>query len=247
MFANLPADGSYTISVDKRHYTFASKSQTFVSPLDNVMAVFDGRLNRHGITGRLTRTDGTGITGVVVQLATATTTTDANGFYSFTELDAGDSYTVVPASNQFVFTPANITFDDLADDRAANFVGKLEPELITMDGSEVALAPDAFSFSPQPFSLLNSLGFTNDGFIRVMIFAKNFEPVSAPSQVLVVAKDDKGQTHPIAVEFVGDVPGLSWLKQVNVKIPANTLGGKCVQLQVTVADVNSNDARICIK
>jgi hypothetical protein len=247
VFLDLPADGSYTISVEKPHYTFTSKTQTFVSPLDNVMAVFDGRLNHHAISGRLTRTDGTGIGGVVVQLATATTTTDANGFYSFVELDAGESYTVVPASNQFVFTPAILTFDDLSGDRAANFVGKLEPELITMDGSEVALALDAFSFTPQPFSLLNSLGFTNDGFIRVMIFAKNFEPVTGPSQVSVVAKDDQGQTHPVAVEFVGDVPGLSWLKQVNVKIPANTLSGKCVQLRMTVADVNSNDARICIK
>ena len=247
MFADLPVDGNYTISVDKRHYTFTSSSQTFVQPVDNVMAVFGARLNRHAITGRLTRTDGTGIGGVVVQLASATTTTDANGVYSFTELEAGSSYIVVPASNQFVFTPANISFDDLAENRAANFVGKLEPELITMDGSEVALALDSVSFAAQPFSLLNSLGFSNDGFVRVMIFAKNFEPVTGPSQVSVVAKDDKGQTHQLAVEFVAEVPGLSWLKQVNIKIPANTLSGKCVQLQMTVADVKSNDARICIK
>jgi hypothetical protein len=247
MFADLPADGSYTISVDKRHYTFTSSSQTFVHPVDNVMAVFGARLNRHVITGRLTRTDGSGIGGVVVQLASATTTTDANGFYSFTELEAGSSYIVAPASNQFVFTPENLSFDDLDDDRAANFVGKLQPELITMDGSEVALALDSFSFTAQPFSLLNSLGFSNDGFVRVMIFAKNFEPVAGPSQVSVVAKDDKGQTHPLAVEYVAEVPGLSWLKQINVKIPANTLNGKCVQLRMTVADVNSNEARICIK
>ena len=41
---------------------------------------------------------------------------------------------------------------------AANFVGKLEPELITMDGSEFALAFDSVSFMAQPFSLFNSLG-----------------------------------------------------------------------------------------
>ena len=247
MFADLPVSGSYTISVDKRHYTFTSSSQTFVQPVDNVMAVFGARLNRHAITGRLTRTDGTGIGGVVVQLASATTTTDANGFYTFTELHAGESYIVVPASNQFVFTPVNISFDDLAADRAANFVGKLEPELITMDGSEIALALDSVSFAAQPFSLLNSLGFSTDGFIRVMLFAKKLEPVTGPSQISVVAKDDKGQTYPLAVEYVAEVPGLSWLKQVNVKIPANTLSGKCVQLRMTVAEVNSNDARICIK
>lgn len=246
MFANLPASGSYTISVDKRHYTFTGNSQTFVSPIDNVTVVFGGRLNRHAITGRLTRADGTGIGGVVVQLETATTTTDANGFYSFTELTAGGSYTVVPASNEFVFTPGNIIFDELSADRAANFAGKLEPELITMDGSELALALDSVSFTAQPFSLLNSLGLSTDGFIRVMVFAKNFEPISGPSQISVAAKDDKGQTHQLAVEYVGEVPGLSWLKQINVKIPANTLSGKCVRLRLTVADVNSNDARMCI-
>ena len=247
MFADLPSSGSYTISVDKKHYTFTTSSQTFVQPVDNVMAVFGARLNRHMITGRLTRTDGTGIGGMVVQLATATTTTDANGFYSFTELNAGESYTVVPASDEFVFTPANMTFDDLATDRAANFVGKLEPELIMMEGSEVALALESVSLAAQPFSLFNALGLNNDGFIRVMVFAKNFEPVTSPSQISVVARDDKGQTYPIEVEYVAEVPGLSWLKQVNVKLPANTLGGKCVQLRLTVAEVNSNDARICVK
>jgi Carboxypeptidase regulatory-like domain/Pectate lyase superfamily protein/SdrD B-like domain len=245
MFAGLSVSGSYTVSVDKQHYTFTSDSQTFVQPVDDVMAVFGARLNRHSITGRLTRIDGTGIGGVVVQLATATTTTDANGFYSFTELEAGGSYTVVPASNEFVFTPVNTTFDDLSVNRAANFVGKLEPELMTIDGS--ALALDSVSLTAQPFSLLNALGLNNDGFIRVMVFAKNFEPVTSPSQISVVAKEDKGQAYPIEVEYVADVPGLSWLKQINVKLPANTLSGKCVQLQLTVADVNSNDARICIK
>ena len=246
-FTGLPTSGSYTVSVDRRHYTFTNSSQTFAQPIDDVMAVFGGRLNRHAITGRLTRADGAGISGVVVQLATATTTTDANGFYSFTELDAGGSYTVVPASNDFVFAPLNITFDDLAVDRTANFVGKLEPELMTMDGSELALALDSVSLMAQPFSLFNSLGLNNDGFIRVMLFAKNVEPVSGPAQVSVVATDDQGKTHAIEVEFVGEVPGQSWLKQLNIKLPANTLSGKCVQLQLTVVGVKSNDARVCVR
>ena len=246
-FTGLSTSGNYTVSVDRRHYTFTNSSQTFAQPIDDVMVIFDGRLNRHAITGRLTRSDGTGISGVVVQLASATTTTDANGFYSFAELDAGDSYTVVPASNDFVFAPVNITFDDLAVDRTANFIGKLEPELMTMNGSDLALALDSVSFMEQPFSLFNSLGLNTDGFIRVMLFAKNVEPVSAPAQVSVVAKDEQGKTHEIEVEFVGQVPGQSWLKQINLKLPANTLSGKCVQLQLTVAGVKSNDARVCVR
>lgn len=243
-FLDLPADGSYTITVDKRHYTFTSISETFVQPVDDVTVVFGARLNRHVISGRLTRLDGTGMSGVVVQLATATTTTDANGFYSFSELDAGESYTVVPASNEFLFTPANTTFDDLSANRAANFVGKLEPELITIDGSDLAIALDAVSLIAQPTSFFDSL-FSSDGSRRIVMFAKNVEPVTA-SQVSVVAIDDKNQTHPLVVEFVSAVPGQSWLKQINLKLPSNSLNGKCVQLRMTVADVVSNNARICI-
>ena len=128
----------------------------------------------------------------------------------------------------------------------ANFVGKLEPELIMSEGTSLAVALDSVSFIAQPFSLFNSLGFSNDGFMRVIIFATNLEPVSSPSQVSVVAKDDEDQTHPLQVEFVGEVPGQSWLKQLNIKVPADSLSGKCVQLTLTVAEVNSNQGRVCI-
>jgi carboxypeptidase family protein/pectate lyase-like protein/SdrD B-like protein len=243
-FSDLPTGGTYTITVDKEHYTFTNSSQTFAQPVDDVTVVFGARLNRHVISGRLTRLDGTGIGGVVVQLATATTTTDPNGFYSFPELPAGESYTVVPASNEFVFTPANTTLDDLSANSAANFVGKLEPELITIEGSELGIVLDAVSLIAQPTSFSDSL-FTKDGFKRIVTFAKNVEPVG-PSQVTAVATDDKGQATPLEVEFVGTVPGQSWLKQINLKLPANSLNGKCVQLRLTVAGVVSNNARICI-
>ena len=242
-FSGLPTSGSYTVEVNKRHYTFATNRQTFVRPIDHVAVVFNARLNRHTIAGRLTRSDGSGIGGVVVQLATATVTTDANGFYSFTELTAGGSYSIVPASNDFVFTPVHTVFDDLSSDAAANFVGKLQPELLMTDGSQLAVALDSVSFIAQPFPFFNSL-FSTDGFIRVTIFAKNVEPVSGPSQVSVVATDEEGQTQPVQVEFIGEIPGQSWLKQINLKLP-NSLNGKCFQLRLTVSHINSNDARIC--
>src|SRR6185295_15600528 len=119
------------------------------------------RLNRHSITGRITRGDGTAFSGVVVQLAQSpsiTATTDANGVYSFTQLPAGDDYTVVPSTNDFVFDPVNTTFAALHTEQTANFVGKLQPELITIESSELAVALDSVSFTAQPFSLLNSLG-----------------------------------------------------------------------------------------
>lgn len=243
-FLDLATGGIYTVTVEKEHYTFPNSSQTFAQAVDDVTVVFGARLNRHVISGRLTRLDGSGIGGVVVQIATATTTTDANGFYSFPDLPAGDSYTVAPASNDFVFTPANTTLDDLSANSAANFVGKLEPELIMIEGSELGIVLDAVSLIAQPTSFFDSL-FTKDGFRRIATFAKNVEPVG-PSQVTAVATDDNGQSTPLEVEFVGTVPGQSWLKQINLKLPANSLNGKCVQLRLTVVGVVSNNARICI-
>ena len=245
-FEALPTDGSYTVTITKPHYTFATSSRDFSQPIDHVDVSFNARLNRHSITGRLTRFDGAGMSGVVVRLAespSTTATTDANGFYTFADLVAGENYTVVPVGD-FVFAPASLSFNELAANATANFVGKLEPELIMSDGTELAVALDSVSFVMQPFSFFNPFGFSTDGLIRVMIFATNLDPVS-PSQVLVVAKDGEGKSHPLEVEFMGAVPGQSWLKQLNLKVPSQTLGGKCVQLQLTVAEVNSNNGRVC--
>lgn len=245
----LPTNGSYTVTIEKRHYTFVTTSKNVSNPLDHVNVVFSGRLNRHKITGRLTRIDGAGMSGVAVQLAqspSSTVMTDANGFYTFTELPAGESYTVIPLMTDFVFAPANLTFDDLGANASANFVGKLQPVLMMSDGSEFAVAFDSVSFAMQSFSIFSSLGLSNDGFMRMTIFAKNLEPVSSPLQISVVGTDDEGQAHALDVEFMGQVPGLSGLKQLNIKVPTKTLGGKCVQLSLTVAEVTSNQGRICI-
>ena len=246
---SLPTDGSYTVSVTKRHYSFATSSQSIVQPAYHVIANFTGRLNRHSIGGRITRLDGTGVAGVTLQLAqtpTITMTTDANGNYSFVGLAAGQNYTVVPSLNTFVFNPINTTFDDLSADRAADFTGKLRPQLMTHQGSDLALAFDSVTFTTQPFSISSLLGLNSDRLTRLILFATNFEPVNNPSQVSLVAEDVEGHTYPLEIEYIGDVEGQAWLKQVNVKLSPNLPNGSCLQLRLSVADVPSNNGRICI-
>jgi len=246
-FSGLPTSGSYTLVAGKQHYSFTDGAQTLVHPANNLSVVLHARLNRHSIAGQITKADGSGISGVTLQLLEApaiTVTTDADGFYSFPELSAGESYTVVPSSNDFVFDPVNTSFNDLGADQEANFGGKLKPELIVIESSDLAIALDSVSFVPQPFSLFNSLGFSNDGMMRVMLFAKNLEPNS--SQVSVTAEEDNGKTYPLDIEYIGEIPSQSWLTQLNIKLSPTLLSGKCVQLRVSAAGVSSNNGRICI-
>jgi hypothetical protein len=74
-----------------------------------------------------------GLSGVTVTLSTVTsggstnvsTTTDAQGHYSFTNLAAGGDYIVTPTKANYSFAPASISFNPLLGDQTANFVGTL--------------------------------------------------------------------------------------------------------------------------
>ncbi len=133
--ATLPANGNYTVTPSRRHYTFAPASTT-VNPLASDRAAdFAATLNRHRISGRVTRANGQGMSGVAVALSgtqTAATTTDANGDYSFTNLPAGGNYTVTPARAGYSFNPASRVFNELAADQSAPFA--VTPSSFTITG-----------------------------------------------------------------------------------------------------------------
>jgi hypothetical protein len=58
---------------------------------------------------------------------TATTTTDANGNYTFKQLPAGGNYTITAASAKIVFKPPSRSIKNLTRDESANFVGAEQP------------------------------------------------------------------------------------------------------------------------
>ena len=78
------------------------------------------------ISGRVVDALPAGIPGAVVTLsgsASATTTTDSTGSYSFTNLAPGGNYTVTAANANYSFSPASQTFNNLTTNRTANFIG----------------------------------------------------------------------------------------------------------------------------
>jgi hypothetical protein len=248
-FSNLPTTGAYTVTASKNHYTFTDASKTFVRPPSNVEAPFDAGLNHHTISGRIATSNGVAVPGVTVrliQLQTTSVTTDANGIYSFSDLPAGQNYTIAPVVKDFfVFAPASKVVNDLSANSTVDFLTKLRPELITTDHSDVAVVFDSVSFMTQPFSVFEAMDFADDAMARVMLFAKNLEQARTPSQIAVTAEDPNHLVYPLPVEFIGNVAGQSWLKQVNLRLLPNIGGGKCYKLRLYYDGLESNAARVC--
>ncbi|HEX8734454.1 MAG TPA: FG-GAP-like repeat-containing protein [Pyrinomonadaceae bacterium] len=62
-----------------------------------------------------------GVTVTLSGTTNAVTTTDAGGFYQFSGLPPGGSYTVTPSFPNYLFTPASRTFNNLTSNQTADF------------------------------------------------------------------------------------------------------------------------------
>jgi len=99
-----------------------------VSSLSQFVIVQDSGTQLYTVSGRVTNSNGFGISGVWVQLRDATTfygnvPTDANGDYSWTNLVGGESYTLTPVLANNTFTPAVRSYPNVsANSTGADFV-----------------------------------------------------------------------------------------------------------------------------
>ncbi|MFL6335254.1 MAG: FG-GAP-like repeat-containing protein [Pyrinomonadaceae bacterium] len=78
------------------------------------------------INGRVTAPGGGALPGVTVTLSgaqSASRQTDADGLYQFEELPAGGTYVITPSKDGISFEPPSRTFNSLAADQTADFVG----------------------------------------------------------------------------------------------------------------------------
>ena len=82
------------------------------------------------IRGQITDARANGINNVIVTLSgsrSATTATDLDGYYSFTNLASGGDYTVTPSLVEYTFKPQKRGFRHLSDDESGtNFIGALK-------------------------------------------------------------------------------------------------------------------------
>src|ERR1051325_1649998 len=233
-FSDLATSGFYTVTASSLHYGFIINSQTFVNPTHDVSVSFHGHLNHYSVRGRIMKADGTGASGVKVQLSPSSSfaITDENGAYAFVDLLGGETYTILPTSLGAGFSPANTTIVNLGADSNANFV--MKPfRLLRIEDSKNALVLDSVNFVTEPLSVFDPLSFSSDGIRRIILFAINLEGVNDLSKFSISAQDSDGHIYPLQIEFVSDVPQQNWLKQLNVKLSPE-LSGKCVDLKLSV-------------
>ncbi|HKR22203.1 MAG TPA: hypothetical protein VJS17_06385, partial [Pyrinomonadaceae bacterium] len=151
----------------------------------------------------------------------------------------------VPLDEFLLFAPKNFVIADLFEDVRANITGTFRPQLLTLQQSEDAIVFDSVTFLTQPLSTVSPLNFGDDGRTRLMIFAKNMEHVTSTSQVTITAEDAAHLVYPLPVEFVANVPGLSFLKQINARVWPTLTDGKCVKIRMYVDGLESNQGQVC--
>ena len=120
------------------------------------------------------------------------------------------------------------------------------PMLVTETGSDIAIALDSFTMLSEPFSLTNPFNFSSDHRTRLMLFAMNMDllPGENSSAVTVRAEDAGMTTFPLAVEFVGKVPGLDQFTQIVVRLPDNTPSGQSLFVSAMLRGLTTNKVRI---
>jgi glucose/arabinose dehydrogenase len=125
----------------------------------------------------------------------------------------------------------------------------LEPMLISEAGSDSAVALDAPTFIRDPFPLTNLFNFSADHRTRLMLFGMNMELLAGENSSAVTARaeDASLNVYPLAVEFVGLLPGADGVTQIVVRLPDNTPAGQTLSISATLRGKTTNKVRVRVQ
>jgi hypothetical protein len=123
------------------------------------------------------------------------------------------------------------------------------PVLLTQASSTRAIALDSVAKLAEPFSPQTPVAFGNDARTRLMLFATNLTLAAGENASAVTADaEDAARLHyPLIVEYVGAVPGQTWMAAVVVRLNDN-LGERGdvgdVLIGITYQGMTSNRVRV---
>src|SRR2546422_2848501 len=122
-----------------------------------------------------------------------------------------------------------------------------KPVLISQPDSTRAIALEATTFTKEPFSVtpLSRL-YDLDPRTRILLFALNLnlQPAEDLTAVTADAEDVAHRHYSLKVEFVREVPGQVWMKQVTLRLNDNFADPGDVLIGITYRGVASNRVRV---
>ncbi|MFN2493358.1 MAG: collagen binding domain-containing protein, partial [Pyrinomonadaceae bacterium] len=144
-FTNVVPGGSYSVTASRINYTLSPQNQNLPFLVSDQIVNFSATPTNYVISGQITNNNNP-LSGVTINLSgsqSATTTTEANGNYSFTAPAEGN-YMVTPTSPLYSFGPSSGFFSNLSSNQALNFVVVSRPSYSisgfakNADGSDLA-------------------------------------------------------------------------------------------------------------
>jgi hypothetical protein len=123
------------------------------------------------------------------------------------------------------------------------------PKLLTEEGTGRAIALHSATWFREPFSVTTLYNFSLDTRTRVMLLATDVDVTATGNTSVVTAQAENSQNriYPLAVEFVGKVPGFEWLTEVIVKLPDELGNVGEVRVSINVRGTSSNQAPLSIR
>ena len=165
-----------------------------------------------------------------------------------------DLNNLIPANSGWVLSRAvdindagQIVGDGFKDGQPKAFLlTPTQPLLMTEPNSTKAVVLESVALLRDPFSLQTRHPLSPDRRTRLTIVARNIEVVAGENipPPTVQAENEQHQLIDLPVEFIGKIPGATWLTQITVRLPdqLNTAGG--IQLRVSFRGQLSNTGSI---
>ncbi len=189
-FVNLPGGNNYTVTPILKDFTFSPLSRSYANlTTDQTDQNFTGTKTAFTVSGRIRSQEGNSLLplpGVTVSLLSGvnlvrSTVTDANGFYSFSNIAAG-SYSVTPSKQNYAFSPssAGVTVspnDAAADFTAQNLLSQLTGRIFFTGNTGIK------AMNANGSGLVTVLPYTLDSFLSVAVSPDGRKIVSSVPRV----------------------------------------------------------------
>ncbi|HEY0431290.1 MAG TPA: hypothetical protein VGC61_05710 [Pyrinomonadaceae bacterium] len=122
------------------------------------------------------------------------------------------------------------------------------PVLLTQASSTRGIALDSVTGLAEPFQLQNPVAFGGDSRVRLMLFATNLILAQGEnaSAITADAEDASRSRYPLTVEYIGAVPGQTWMTAVVVRLNDGLGEVGDVLIGITYHGQTSNRVRIGI-